>query len=408
VSGEGYMSVPGKFELTVRLARIMFGFLVLISTYAFFMSVLNSVKKFAVAAFAPCLFNLALISAAKVSSRFAASEEVLAWSVIVGGFVQMVVLVPAVMRAGLLPRPTFRLSAESLRVLKMLVPGILGMSVMHLSTLVSLHFASQLSQGTHSYIYFADRIFELPLSLFVVSVGSALLPTLASQWARGAREQMADTINHTMRLIVFVSLPAALGMFTLAQPICEVLFLGREFKYQDAVATAQVIQVYSFGLVLSAGVRILAQGFFAIGNTWFPAVAAGVALLSHVLFAWALTGAFGLVGLVASAVLSAAVNVTMLAAAYNSWVGSLELKRLFVSFLKFSVCGAAMVGSLMIYPTLKHAIRGGTAVNSFTLCLTISIGIFVYMLAAHVLRLPEYRETASAFAAKARAKLGRK
>ena len=408
LNGEEYMMVPGKFELTVRLGRIMFSFLILISLYAFFMAIQNSMKKFAMTALAPCFFNIAMIAAALVSPRLAAPEDILAWSVIIGGFLQMVVLIPGVVRAGYFPKPTLKWNTpEVIRMFKAILPSIFGMSILQITTLVNMYFASHLPRGSHSYLYFADRILELPLSLFVVSIGSALLPTLAKYWAEENKSAMADTINHYLRLIVFVALPAALGMFVLAQPITEVLFLGREFKYDDAVATAWVIRVYSFSVIVAAGVRILAQGFYAIQNTWFPALAGAVALIAHVFFAFALTKQFKLNGLAAASVLSGTVNLLMLATAYHNWVGSLDLKRFAVSFGKFLLCGLIMVVALQAYDPLYAAVGGRFIRRAPVLLATIGFGAFVYMACAHFMKIPEYKETVATFGGKIGRKLSR-
>ena len=409
LSGQEYMSIPGKFEMTVRLGRIMFGFLILISLYAFFMAIQNSLKKFAMSALAPCFFNLAMIGAALVSPRVAAPDLVLAWSVILGGFLQMAVLIPGVVRAGYFPGLTFKWSSpETTRVLKAVLPSMFGMSILQITTIVNMHFASHLPRGSHTYLYLADRILELPLSIFVVSVGSALLPTLAKYWAENDRAAMADTINHYIRLILFVAIPAALGMFVLAQPITEVLFLGREFSYEDAVNTAQVIQVYSASVIIAGGVRILAQGFYAIQNTWFPAVAGAVALFAHVIFAYVLTMKFQLLGLAGASVLGATVNLVMLATAYNAWVGSLQLKSLAKSLLKFGLCAAAMVLSLQIYGPAVQMLGGRIFTKTVALLSVITVGAVVYMATAHVLRVPEFRETASTFLEKIRRRLKKK
>jgi putative peptidoglycan lipid II flippase len=399
LSGDEYMSVPGKFEMTVRLGRIMFSFLILISLYAFFMAILNSIKKFAMTALAPCFFNIALIAAALLSPKFSAPERVLAWSVIAGGFLQMGVLIPSVVKSGYFPRFTFDWSSPEIRrVFKSVLPGAFGMSIMQITIVVNMHFASYLPKGSHAYLYYADRILELPLSMFVVSIGAALLPTLAKFWAEENRSAMSETINHYIALIIFVAFPAALGMFVLAHPITEVLFMGREFKYADAVATAQIIQVYSFSVIISAGVRILAQGFYAIQNTWFPAVAGSVALCCHVILAYTLSKAFGLNGLALASVLSATVNLLMLAAAYNSWVGSLQLLRLLKKFAWFLICGAIMVGILLCYEPLLHFVSGKfPGARVFSLLTTILGGGLAYMLTAHILKIPEYKETIATF-----------
>jgi putative peptidoglycan lipid II flippase len=404
LNGAVYMSVPGKFEMTVRLGRIMFGFLILISLYGYFMAILNSLRKFALTALAPCLFNVAMIAGALSSTRFVVPELILAVSVLVGGFFQMAILLIPVWRLGYPPRFTFSWnSPEILKVFKALIPSAFGLSILQVTALVNMRFAASLPSGSHSYLYLADRILELPISLFVVSIGAALLPTLSRLWAANQKQAVSDTLNHYMRLIIFVALPAAIGMFMLAQPITEVLFLGREFKYDSAVATAEVIRIYAFLVVLTAGVRILAQGFYAIQNAWFPAIAASVALFAHIVFAFVLTRAFGLNGLAVASVASAAVNVTMLATAYNSWVGKLELKRLGLSLVKFAVCSIFLVLVLSAYPWLRVTLTG-----HFPGARAVALGIIifsagaVYMLAAHLLRVPEYHETLSTFREKMR------
>lgn len=408
LSGEAYLAVPGKFELTVRLGRIMFCFLILVSLYAYFMAIQNSLRKFAVAALAPCLFNIAMIAAAFFSNRFAAPETVLAYGVLVGGFLQMVVLIPGVVKAGHFPGFAWDLGSDDVwRVVKAFVPGMLGLSLMQLTTIVNMHYASQLPSGSQSYLYLADRILELPLSLFVVSIGSALLPTLAKYWAEGNRGAMSETMNHSMRLILFVAFPSALGMFFLARPIVDVLFLGREFKYADAISTAQVIQVYAFTVLIAAAIRILAQGFYAIQNTWFPALASGVALVTHLFFAFALTRTFGLNGLAAASLCSATVNLLMLATAYRSWVGRLQARELARSAGKFVVCGAAMVVVLLFHDRLLGIFGTRFFARAFVLMIVIAVGGSVYLGVARLLNVAELRDATAVLIAKLRARRAR-
>ncbi len=393
ISGQAYISVPGKFSLTVQLAQIMFGFLVLVCLYAYLMALLHSVKKFAAAAFAPVLFNTTMILAAKIGSRWADEAIILAWAVIVGGVLQLAVLLPFVIKNNLVPHFTWRWEQpDVLKAMRKVLPGLFGLSVMQMVTLVNLHFASRLAPGSQSYLYLADRLLELPLSLFVVSLGSALLPTLAHQWVQGDRESMKETINHAIRLIIFLALPASLGLYILAHPITEVLFMGGQFKYQEALATAQVIQIYAIAIVFLGGVRVLAQGFYAIGNSWFPALAAAVALISHTILAWALTGAFGLVGLSAATVVSALVNVLLLATAYHAWVGSLEFKKLGRAILIYLLCGLALALVLATYQPVLDWNNGRYLRRSWILILEISAGGFAYFATSHLLKVEESRE----------------
>jgi putative peptidoglycan lipid II flippase len=409
LNGHAYHSVPGKFDLTVRLARIMFGFLILISIYALFMAILNSLRKFALTAIAPCFFNVAVIGGAIVYSRLETSENILAWAVLIGGFLQMAVLIPAVAKSGHFPRLNLRWSTPDVaRVFKGVLPVVFGMSIMQLTAIVNMRFTSQLPSGSQSYLFLAARILELPLSLFVVSVTTAILPTLSKHFSDGDRPGMTETISHYLRLVLFVALPAAVGMFVLAQPIVEVLFLGRQFKYSDAVATIQVIQIYSFMVLLAAGSRILSQGFYAIQNTWYPALSGAVALFTHVIFAIALTAKFGLPGLAAASVCSGAVNLILLITGYRKWIGTLELRTLMNRLIKFLICAAVMLAVLLTHSYFAALVGGRVYSKAFVLLSIIGVSGFAYMATAHLLRIPEYHETVALFRTKVSAKLSTK
>lgn len=410
LSGSSYMNVQGKFELTVKLARIMFAFFIMVSLFGYLAAVLNSARRFAMVAFAPCVFNIVIVLMAKISRGAPAPELALAWAVMIGGFLQMALLIPAVWRLGQLPRWTWNWRTEVVgRVLKMTLPSLFSLAIPQIVLLVNMRFASSLASGAHSYLYLAERLLELPLSLFVVSMASTLLPTLSSQWAAGERAAMRDTINHIIRLVVFIAFPAALGLFVLAQPICEILFLGREFKYSDVLATASIVRIYSLALIFWACVRILTQGFHAIQNPWYPAVAGGVALIAHIIFAFTLTRVFRLEGLAVASVASAFVHLLMLGLAYHSWVGSLELKRFARSCVKFAACGAILVLLVQFHGPIQKLLsgrfRGG---RELALCLTILVGAGGYFLSAYALRIVEFRETWDSFSRKIRGLLDTK
>lgn len=399
LAGASYMSVPGKFELTVRLARIMVGFFVLISLYGYLAAILSGMKRFAFVAFAPCLFNIAIVFAAKFFKGSPAPEFAIAWAVVIGGLLQVALLIPAVVRLKQFPSWSWNWrNPDVVRSLQLVLPTLFSLALPQLIILVNTRFAASLKSGSHTYLYLAERLLEFPLSLFVVSLGATLLPTLTQQWSAGDRESMTDTINHIIRLVIFISLPAAIGLFVLAQPICEAFFLGREFKYNDALATSRVIRIYSFALVFWAGTRILSQGFFAIQNMWYPTVAGGIALVSHVIFAFALTRSFQLEGLAAASVASSLVQFLMLAVAYNSWVGRIELKRLIFSLGKYAVCSLVLVVAVQSYGPIHQALvgrfRGGREVALFA---AIIFSASTYFLSAYVLRVSEFRETARVF-----------
>ncbi|MEQ1878557.1 MAG: murein biosynthesis integral membrane protein MurJ [Bdellovibrionia bacterium] len=211
VAGQGFMSIPGKYELTVKMARVMFCFIFLISLYAYFMAILNSIKKFALAAFAPTLFNVVMVASTFIPDTEAPfTGFYLALGVVIGGFFEMAILIPALIREGFLPRPTLQIFSPHIgRVFKTMIPSWIGLGILQLNLLVNTRLASELSEGNISWLYLTDRILELPLSLFAVSLSSALLPTLARLWSQGARQEMADTSAHYLKMVFFLAVPSA-------------------------------------------------------------------------------------------------------------------------------------------------------------------------------------------------------
>ena len=383
---------PEKLALTVRMARIMFGFVFFVSVYAYFMGILNAYGRFALPAMAPTLFNIAMIVSTLLPSHwFPFSGDGLAWGVLIGGALQMVILVPALLRLGVLPRlGSFRGNADIYRILRNMAPGMIGMGLFQFTTIVNLKYASGMGDGAISYIYWADRLLELPLSLVAVSLGTALLPTLSKLWADGQPAQMAEAANYYLRLNLFVAIPAALGLFFLAAPIVEVLFLRGKFTMADVEGTAAVLRIYSVLLIFASGVRVLVPSYYAVKNTGFPAVVAGLALVTHIVLAPILMARWGLTGLVASSSLSAAANMFLLLIFYRRFLGAFNHRKLFLQVGKFLLAGFAMLLVLQLHEGLRKLIGGPSPGGGvLSLGLIIFAGASVYLLASKVLRIEE-------------------
>ena len=390
VSGDAYMSVPGKFDLTVRLAQIMFGFVGLVSLYAYFAAVLASYKRFALAAFAPALLNITLVGMAFFRQGEHESEVALSWAVLAGGFLQMIVLVPALVRLGVLPRLRFTgvWSPDLSLVLRKLIPGIIGVSLLQITTLVNVYFASWLPQGTHTYFYLADRLLELPLALFVLSLGSTLLPTLSELWLARDADAMNALVNRGVRLMTVLALPAALGLFILAPFIAHALFAGGEFSADDVLRTSLVIRMQSTLLLTASLVRVMAQGFYARGDVRHPAIASGLSLVAHVILAALLTRAWGLSGLALCGVLSSSINIIYLSVSHLRGHGSFEVRALLDSVAR-ALPGLLFVGAwAFAYTRIEFGISSHT-LEAVVLMLWCAVGAAVYLSSLRVLRVAE-------------------
>jgi putative peptidoglycan lipid II flippase len=394
VGGKGFMAVEGKFSTTIILAQIMFSYLFFITTYAYGMAILNAHKQFFVAAFAPALFNLTFILVALFPLKeFHIPGEILAWAVIVGGIVQAIVVIVPLYRQDLLPKLTWKWKSKNvLFVLKNMIPGILGMGVLQFLTLVNTYYASRLQEGTHSYIYWADRILELPQSLIAVSLGAALLPTLSQLHSTNKKEDMIKTGQHHLLTLLFLTLPSAVGMYLLAQPIVEVLYLRGQFTIKDAESTAIVVRFYAILLIALNIIRVLSPNFYAIKNTWIPALSSVAGVLIHVIIGHFLVNQFGLFGLISSMTLSGYLNLIFILFFYIYYIGKLDLKYILKGILSF-VPPLVVMGVVCVkgYSYLfKIQLFGVTQYDRlFALIVTIGFSIIIYFYLSARMHVPQ-------------------
>ncbi len=393
ITAPAYSFVPGKFALTVHMAQVMFCFIFFMSTYAFFMAILNSLGRYALAAAAPTLFNVAMIIANFVPSEWQfVKGEALAWGVVVGGLLQTAILIPSLIKFGYLPKLRGSLSnSDANRVWRNMLPGMLGMGMLQITTVINTQFASSLGEGILTHLYLADRLLELPLSLISVSLGTALLPALSKYWARKDKATMVATANYYFRLNLFTAVPAAIGLYFLAEPIVQLLYMRHKFSLQDAIATANIVKIYGFTLIASSSIRVLVPAFYAVKNTWLPAVVSGICLVAHVLIAPVLMSRHGVSGLVVSTLFSACLNLLMLLLSHRWLIGSFGMRRVARSLLKMLIPATGLALTTLFYlPLLRLLGQDGWA-RLIALGLVICGGAAIYAALAYYLKIEEFK-----------------
>lgn len=392
-----YIANEAQFQLTVRMSKIMFGFIFLMSHFAYFMGILNALGEYSLPALAPLFFNIAMIISTLIPAAwFESPGDGLAWGVLVGGLWQAGVLIPALIKKGYWPKISFTYwnHAKVQRVFKSMVPGLLGTGILQITTIINLRFASSLGEGTISYIYWADRLLELPLSLVAVSLGTALLPTLSKMWAEGAREKLLETSQYYLRLNLFVCLPAAVGLFSLAYPIVEVLFLRGKFSEEDGMATALVVSIYAFILITSSSVRVLVPIYYAMKNTKWPAMVGLISLATHVIVAPILMKQWGLGGLVFSSFVSSAVNFICLALPINKQVGAFGWIKLSRSVAKNLIAASSMgVVVYFLNQGLRPYLGIGEMGRLVNLIITLLVGLGFFIFMSHLMKSEEMAVT---------------
>ncbi|MBV8739361.1 MAG: murein biosynthesis integral membrane protein MurJ [Alphaproteobacteria bacterium] len=276
----GFSEHPEKFSLAIDLARITFPYLLFIALVALQGGVLNSVDRFAAAAATPTLLNLFLIAALLMMRRFGWHDgRALAWAITAAGLAQFLWLMFSCAQAGLALRlPWPRLTREVRRTLAIMGPGAVGAGVTQLNLMISTALASFLPGGSVSYLYYADRLNQLPLGVVGIAVGTAILPPLSRQLRLGEDGAAVATQNRGLELALLLTLPAAMGLVVLAQPILAILFQRGAFGASDTAATAAALAAYAAGLPAFVLIKVLAPAFFARHDTATPVKVAVTAM----------------------------------------------------------------------------------------------------------------------------------
>ena len=314
VSAPGFAASPEKFELTVTMLRITFPYILFISLVSLAAGVLNTWSRFAVPAITPTALNVAfIVGALFLAPYFDPPVLVLAWAVLAGGVLQLALQVPFLARIGMLPRPSLALGDPGVRrVLLLMGPAVVGVSVAQISLLLNTIFASFLQTGSVSWLYYADRLMEFPTGLLGVALGTILLPSLAKLHSEGAADEYSNLLDWGLRLTFLLAIPAAAALAVLATPLVATLFFYGRFGVDDLLMTRQALIAYSVGLLGLIVVRVLAPGFYARQDIRTPVKIALVTLAAtqamNAAFIWPLKHA----GLALAISLGACLNAALL------------------------------------------------------------------------------------------------
>lgn len=268
----GFRGDATKMQLTVELLRITFPYIFFISLVSMAGGVLNTYNKFGVPAFTPVWLNVAMIVAILwFAPYFNAPIKVLAWAVFVGGFLQLAFQVPFLKQIGLLPKFDFKSDDEGVwRILRLMGPAVLGVSVAQISLILNTIFASFLNTGSVSWLYYADRLMEFPTGVLGVALGTILLPSLSKAYAGKDDREYSQLLDWGLRLTFILAAPAAVALAVLATPLVATLFNYGKFTAVDVLMTQQALIAYSVGLLGLILVKILAPGFYARQNIKTP------------------------------------------------------------------------------------------------------------------------------------------
>jgi len=267
------------------------------------------------------------------------------------------------------------------------VPSAFGVGVYYLNITVSAILASFLPQGSVSFLYFAQRLFEFPQGIFTVSVAQAVLPSMSRQAAEGDMVGMKESLAFGLRLTLFITIPAMAGLMVCATPIFSLLFMGGEFDYAKAVNSAQALFYYAIGLSFVALTRVLAPAFYALKDTKTPVWTAFAAFLLNLGFSLVLMGPLKHGGLALATTLSAFCNMLMLLWFLRRKIGPFGGRKVLVSAFK-SVMAALPMSVAVYYACglINWSISGQKGLKALVLAGAIAAGVAIYAVCARLLR----------------------
>ncbi len=385
VTASGFAVDPEKFALTTQLVRITFPYIFFISLIALAAGILNSFSAFKTPAFTPVLLNLSVIACALfLAPHINPPILALAWGTFLGGIVQLAFQIPALRKINMLPRISltawkFRKDEGVVRVLALMAPAVLGVSVAQISLLLNTQIASFLQTGSVSWLTAADRLMEFPSALLGVALGTVLLPSLVKHHAEKNTDEYSKLLDWGLRLTLLLTLPAAVALALLATPLIATIFQHGAFSAQDVLMTRTALVAYSVGLTGIILVKILAPGFYARQNVKTPVKIAIFTLAITQLFNLGFVPFFQHAGLALSIGLGACVNAGLLYVFMRKQNIFVPQPEWLAFVLKIAVALYIMGGVLFwMAGAATDWLTATTLTKCWRLALIICVGAFTY------------------------------
>ncbi|WP_083232441.1 murein biosynthesis integral membrane protein MurJ [Endozoicomonas atrinae] len=345
----GFINEPEKLALAGDMLRITFPYLLLISLTALAGSILNTYGRFAVPAFTPVLLNLSLIgSTLLLTPYFDEPVMALAWGVAIAGISQLLLQIPFLLQIRLLPMPKWGPQHEgSRRIMKLMVPALFGVSVSQINLLLDTVLASFLQTGSVSWLYYSDRLSELPLGVFGIAIATVILPSLSTRHAEADGTHFSRTLDWAIRLVLLIGIPAAVALFILAGPLIATLFDYGEMTDRDVLMSAMSLKAYSLGLIAFMLIKVLAPGYFARQDTKTPVKIAIKAMVANMVFNLILVFPLQHAGLALATTMSAFLNAGLLYRGLKQSEVYQPAKGWLLYFARLSAANLAMAATLI-------------------------------------------------------------
>ncbi len=386
----GWWDKPEQLALAVKLTRIMFPFIAFISLSALAMGVLNSLQVFFIPAVAPMMLSVfEIVAVLWLVPLMKVPAEGLAWGVLIGGLFQFLWQIPALVKNGFLHKIIFLITPEIKRIGVLILPVAIGSGVRQMNVFVDQICASFLQDGSIMALYYANRIYQLPLALFGISVATVALPAMSLSAAKQDLPQLKQTFSVSIRMTMFTLIPSTIGLIVLGQPIIKLLFEHGSFQSEGTVLTALALTFYALGLIFFAGAKIAASAFYALQDTKTPVKIAIAAMILNTVLNIILMRFLRVGGLALATSISAAFNMAALVYILRQRIGALGARQIWVTMQKVLLASAVM--GVVCFFTRQWII------------IALALGLLIYIGMAYLLKIEELKYVQNFVSVKRRA-----
>ncbi len=399
IAGE-YASVPGKLELTTQLTRIMLPFLATIAVSVAMMGMLNSLRRFFIPALAPAMFNVATIFCAFAVVPLMPGIGLppiaaIAMATLLGGVGQIALQWPLLRKLGFRYRPIVNFKDPELReVLRLMVPGTLGLAAVQINVFVNTYLATTQQEGSVSWLSYAFRLMYLPIGLFGVSIATAALPDISRHAVTADLAGMRRTVSGALRMMLMLNVPATIGLMVLASPIVSLLLERHRFTPYDTAATSAALMFYAPGLVGYSAVKIASPTFYSLRDSRTPVTVGVLSVLANLSMNLALVRVMGYRGLALGTALAAMFNAGTLLFLLRGRLQGLDGRSTAIAFLKILAASLAMGLAAHVTIGWTEAVLPGRSVvlKAIRVFAAIGVGVAVLVVVARLLRIEEFGE----------------
>ena len=402
--------IPGKTELTILLARIMFPFLLFVALAAIVMGMLNTRGKFFVPSLSSAFFNLgSIIGGVSLALLFPClglpAIAGMAWGTLIGGLLQLLIQLPALKKTGFVFRPSLKFNDPGLKkILRLMVPATIGLSATQINIFVNTNFAASCAQGSVSWLNYAFRMVQLPIGIFGVAISIAAMPVMARCAAKQDLDGLRRTFTSSLLMVFSLAIPATAGLILLATPIIRLIFEHGVFSSFDTTQTAAALTCYAYGLFAYSAVKIMVPVFYALDDTKYPVMGSFLAVAANIVIIQLTIDTFQHRAIALSTSCVMILNFFFLGTVLYRKLHGYPLARMASGLAKIGLATMVMAGILfMAKKWLQPLLSGALTGQLIGISLLVAGGAAIYAVCLHLLGLDELDEIVT----KVRTRLGR-